>query len=156
MFCDARTVREDVLKESVLQGINKLFSNQDDFIKVLIENISLIISSSLPNEIITVEKKLEELQHSLITLANSKEDYNEVVDDIYRLREKRQTLQIQIAEQDNGRNRMEEIIKLLETESPELDLYDEKLVRRLVDKVTIQAEKIEIAFKSGINVEVNM
>ncbi|MHA3224632.1 recombinase family protein [Globicatella sulfidifaciens] len=156
VFCDARTVREDVLKESVLQGINKLFSNQDDFIKVLIENISLIISSSLPNEIITVEKKLEELQHSLITLANSKEDYNEVVDDIYRLREKRQTLQIQIAEQDNGRNRMEEIIKLLETESPELDLYDEKLVRRLVDKVTIQAEKIEIAFKSGINVEVNM
>ena len=89
-------------------------------------------------------------------MANSKEDYNEVVDDIYRLREKRQTLQIQIAEQDNDRNRMEEIIKLLETESPELDLYDEKLVRRLVDKVTIQAEKMEIAFKSGINVEVNM
>ena len=89
-------------------------------------------------------------------MANSKEDYNEVVDDIYRLREKRQTLQIQIAAQDNDRNRMEEIIKLLETESPELDLYDEKLVRRLVDKVTIQAEKMEIAFKSGINVEVNM
>lgn len=101
MFCDARTIREDILKESVLQGINKLLSNQYDFIKVLKENISLIISSSFPNEIITVEKKLEELQHSLITLANSKEDYNEVVDDIYRLREKRQTLQIQIAEQES-------------------------------------------------------
>src|SRR5690625_2898241 len=53
VFCDARTIREDDLKQAVIQAINELFSNQDDFIQVLKENISLIISSSIPNEIIT-------------------------------------------------------------------------------------------------------
>ena len=34
-----------------------------------------------------VEKELETLQHSLIDLANSDKDYNDVVDNIYKRRE---------------------------------------------------------------------
>lgn len=49
---------------------------------------------------------------------------------------------------------MEEIIKLLNNQSSELDIYDKQLMRRLVDKIIIQTEKMGIDFKSGISVKV--
>lgn len=103
MFCDARTIREEDLKQAVIQAINELLKNRCNFLKVLEKNIAQTLSSHLHDKLIKVEKELEALQHSLIGLANSNKDYNDVVDNIYKHREEKQQLQLEIAEQDNGR-----------------------------------------------------
>src|SRR5699024_11824370 len=113
VFCDARTVREDDLKQAVIQAINELFKNRSNFLKVLEQNIAHTLSSHLHDKLVKVEKELEALQHSLIGLANSNKDYNDVVDNIYKRREEKQQLQLEIAEQDNGRERLEQISALL-------------------------------------------
>ncbi|WP_207652623.1 hypothetical protein [Anaerovirgula multivorans] len=49
-------------------------------------NIESVISKSSDEVASKIDKKLEELQHSHLRLANSKADYDEVVEEIYRLR----------------------------------------------------------------------
>lgn len=79
-----------------------------------------------------VEEELEALKHSLIGLANSNKDYNDVVYNVYKQREEKQQLQLEIAEQGNGRERLEQIATLLKEQTCELEIYDDQLVRRLV------------------------
>lgn len=156
VFCDARTVREEDLKQAVVQAKNELFKNRSNFLKVLEQNIAHTLSSHLHDKLMKVEKELEALQHSLIGLANSNKDYNDVVDNIYKQREEKQQLQLEIAEQDNGRERLEQIAALLKEQTCELEIYDEQLVRRLVEKIIVHPEKLEIEFKSEMIVEINI
>ncbi|WP_243450454.1 hypothetical protein [Desulfosporosinus sp. Sb-LF] len=69
---------------------------------------------------------MEKLQTELLKLASSKADYEDVADEIYRLREHPTAI----------------------TE------YDEHLVRRLIEKVTVYKSKFAVEFKSGVTVNV--
>lgn len=42
----------------------------------------------------------------------------------------------------------------LNEQSYELEEYDEQLVRRLIEKVTVHDDRIEVEFKSGISIDV--
>jgi hypothetical protein len=44
----------------------------------------------------------------------------------------------------------------LNEQSCELEEYDEQLVRRLIEKVTVYEEKVNIEFKSGVEVDVEI
>lgn len=44
----------------------------------------------------------------------------------------------------------------LNEQSYELEEYDEQLVRRLIEKVTVFEEKVNIEFKSGVEVDVEI
>ena len=136
--------------------INELFKNRSNFLKVLEQNIAQTLSSHLHDKLMKVEKELETLQHSLIGLANSNKDYNDVVDDIYERREEKQQLQLEIAGQDNGIERLEQIAELLKKQTCELETYDEQLVRRMVEKVIVHPEKLEIEFKSEMTAEIEL
>lgn len=50
-----------------------------------------------------IDKRLVELQTKLLKLASSKDDYEDVADEIYRLREERQKIQLETAGSRNGR-----------------------------------------------------
>lgn len=43
----------------------------------------------------------------------------------------------------------------LKKQTAALTEYDEQLVRRLIEKVTIYADKFTVEFKSGLTVDVN-
>jgi site-specific DNA recombinase len=43
----------------------------------------------------------------------------------------------------------------LKKQSTALSKYDEQLVRRLIEKVTIYEDKFTVEFKSGLTVDVN-
>ena len=46
--------------------------------------------------------------------------------------------------------------EFLNEQSCELEEYDEQLVRRLIEKVTVFEEKVNIEFKSGVEVDVEI
>ena len=103
-----------------------------------------------------IDGKLEELQKQLLQQAKSKNDYNEVADEIYRLRELKQKVMIENAEREGSRQRIDEMTEFLNEQSYELEEYDEQLVRRLIEKVTVFEEKVNIEFKSGVEVDVEI
>lgn len=87
-------------------------------------------------------------------LANSKKDYNSVADEIDRLRELKQKALTESAEREGLKKRIAEMREFLNGQSTEILEYDEQLVRRLIEKVTVYEERFEVEFKSGMTVEV--
>ena len=57
--------------------------------------------------------------------------------------------------QDGQEKHIEELKAFLEEQKDIPIEYDEQLVRRLVEKVTVFDEKIAVKFKSGVEIEVD-
>ncbi|BAM46618.1 putative recombinase [Amphibacillus xylanus NBRC 15112] len=70
--------------------INEVLGNKDNYLKILIENIETVLNENADKPTADIDEKLEELQMELLRLANSKEDYDDVTEEIYRLRELKQ------------------------------------------------------------------
>lgn len=102
-----------------------------------------------------MNKPLEELQTELLKLANSKADYQDVADEIYRLREDKQNPQLVSAGRDEVKKRITDMGIFLGEQPTAITEYDESLIRRLIEKVTVYENKITVEFKSGVSVEIN-
>lgn len=100
-----------------------------------------------------IDRRLEELQQQLLIQAKSKNDYEDVADEIYRLRELKQNALVENADREGKRQRIAEMTDFLNKQSRELEEYDEQLVRRLIEKVTIYEAKLTVEFKSGIEID---
>lgn len=87
---------------------------------------------------------------------NINKEYEDVADEIYRLRELKQNALVENAEREGKRQRIAEITDFLNEQSYELEEYNEQLVRRLIEKVTIYEDKLTVEFKSGIEIDIEI
>lgn len=151
--CTSPTVNEEVLQAAVVKAINELLASKDTFLSTLQANIETVLNEEHDKITNDIDVKLEELQNELLRLANSKTDYEEVAEEIYRLREQKQNALVENAEREGKRQRIAEMTDFLNEQSCELEEYDEQLVRRLIEKVTIYEDKLTVEFKSGIEID---
>jgi len=79
-----------------------------------------------------------------------------VADEIYRLRELKQNALVENAEREGKRQRIAEMTDFLNEQSCELEEYDEQLVRRLIEKITIHYDRVEVEFNSGISIDIEI
>lgn len=152
--CNAPTIQESDLQAAVVKAINRALGNRDSMMTALQENIEAVIRQEDETSAAGINAKLEELQKELLKLANSKKDYNSVADEIDRLRELKQKALTQNAEREGLKKRIAEMREFLNSQTAEMSEYDEQLVRRLIEKVTIYDERFEVEFKSGMTVDV--
>ena len=152
--CDAPTIQEQDLQAAVVQAINLTLGNRENMMSTLQENIEAVIRQEDETSSEGIEAKLMELQKELLKLANSKKDYNSVADEIDRLRELKQNALVESAEREGLKQRIREMREFLEQQSTEVTEYDELLVRRLIERVTVYDERFEVEFKSGTKVDV--
>ena len=103
-----------------------------------------------------IDKRLEELQTELIQKANSKESYDNIVNEIYRLRDLRQEILTRNALRQDKRDRIAEMTDFLNTQTGDITEFDDKLVRKLVEKATVYDDRLVVEFKSGLEIEVNL
>ena len=96
----------------------------------------------------------EELQKELLKRANAKKDYIDLADEIDRLRELKQNAMAENAEREGLKQRIAEMQEFLAEQMEQIEEYDESLVRRMVEKVTVYEEKFSVEFKSGTSVDV--
>lgn len=66
----------------------------------------------------------------------------------------KQNALMESAEREGMKQRIREMREFLEQQSTEVTEYDELLVRRLIEKVTVYDERFEVEFKSGVMVDV--
>lgn len=88
-------------------------------------------------------------------LASFKADYEDVADEIYLLREEKQKVQVENLGRDELQKRITDMSAFLKEQPTALTEYDEALVRRLIEKVTVYEDKFTVEFKSGLTVDVN-
>ena len=138
----------------VVKAINLALGNRENRIATLQENVEAVIRQEDETSAEGINARLEELQKELWRLANSKKEYNSVADEIDRLRELKQKALTESAEREGLKQRIREMREFLELQSTEVTEYDELLVRRLIEKVTVYDERFEVEFKSGAKVDV--
>ena len=122
---------------------------------ILQDNIATTITREGDKALADIDKRLEELQTELLKLATSNADYEKVGDEIHRLRDQKQKLLLENANRDELKKRMTDMSTFLKKQSTSLNEYDEQLVRRLIEKVTVYENKFTVEFKSGVTVDVN-
>lgn len=152
--CDAPTVQETELQEAVLKSINMALGGKDDVLVALEQNIASVLALEDEGSMKSINIKLEELQKELLKRANAKKDYSDLADEIERLRELKQNAMAESAEREGLKQRIAEMQEFLAEQSEQIEEYDESLVRRMVEKVTIYEEKFSVEFKSGTSVDV--
>jgi site-specific DNA recombinase len=155
LFCDARTVLESTIEQALVTAINQTLCDKDTFLVTLQKNIETVLSHENDNTLADIDKRLEELQVELLKLASSKADYEDVADEIYRLREEKQKVQLESAGRDELKKRISDMGTFLREQPTTISGYDEPLVRRLIEKVTVYEDKFTVEFKSGVTVDVN-
>ncbi|WP_416274356.1 recombinase family protein [Ligilactobacillus agilis] len=114
------------------------------------------ISETDNNLVYEIDKRLEELQKDLLRLANSKEDYNDIADEIYRLRDERHKVLEEEAGKKGSKQRLEEMVDFLNEQPTLLEEYDEQLVKKLIEKITVYDDKLTIEFKSGVEIDIEI
>ena len=94
------------------------------------------------------------LQQELIQKANSKEGYDEIADEIFRLRELRQKTTVDTAARDEQIKRINDLQDYISQQTTYLKEFDEALVRRWVKQITIWDDHITVELKSGLKIDI--
>lgn len=153
--CDAPTILETDLQAAVVKAINLVLGDRGRMLKVLQENIETVLQQEGEATLGSIDARLEELQKELLQMANGNVDYKAIADEIYRLREEKQNALAKCAQSEGLKQRISEMTEFLNAQALELEAYDEQIVRRLIEKVTVFNGKFLVKFKSCLEKEIN-
>ncbi len=123
--CHARTINELVLQDAVVKAINQMLGDKSSYQAQLQLNIASVIRASQATSVENNDEKLMALQQELIQKAQSKEAYNEIADEIFRLRELRQQTTIDTAARDEQIKRINDLQDYIAQQTTHLTEFDE-------------------------------
>jgi DNA invertase Pin-like site-specific DNA recombinase len=153
--CHARTINELLLQDVVVKAINQMLGDKSSYQAQLQLNIATVIRASQATAIDSIDEKLMALQQELIQKANSKEDYDEIADEIFRLRELRQKTTVDTAARDEQIKRINDLQDYISQQTTYLTEFDESLVRRWIKQITIWDDHITVELKSDVSIDVD-
>lgn len=151
--CHARTIYEDVLKQAFVTALNQLIGSSME-LGILQENIAEVLRMGSPDSAENIQAQLDELQRQLIERASRREDYDDISQEIFRLREQKEKAMMDDVSRSDYFERIKELQDFIISQPSGITEFDETLVKHLLSKVTVFEEKLVFEFKSGVSVEV--
>ena len=95
------------------------------------------------------------VQEDLLKVANSKKDYTKLANRVEELRNEKEKILLNVAEEKNVQSRLMELEEFLDNQELEIESYDEELVRKLVGKIVVYEEKLKVIFNSEIEIDID-
>jgi len=89
-------------------------------------------------------------------VANNNQDYSILVNEIYRLRDEKEAALAKNAGFASQKQRMAEMTKFLKEQKGTIEEYDEQIVRKLIEKITVHDERVTVEFKSAMTVDIKV
>lgn len=153
--CHARTVNEQELERVVVAALNELLGDREGYQRQLQQNIAAVIHASATASTDAIDEKLLALQQELLKKAHSKEAYDEIADEIFRLRELKQQTTVDTVARDEQIKRLTELQDFIRSQPAELTEFDDTLVRRWFKQITIFEDHYTVELKSGLKVDID-
>lgn len=154
MNCTNRTVNELLLQEIMVKAFNQILTERDIFLKTLQQNIAKAVVSADTLSPDGIQARLEELQKELIKKANNKQDYDAIADEILRLREQKEQSEVDSHHREEAMNRIKELQDFISKQKTDITEFDEALVKKLIEKITVFADHFTVKFKSGLAIDI--
>ena len=99
---------------------------------------------------------IADLQQELLKKAKANQDYEMLGKEITRLREEKYQLQLEDANREGVRQKVADLETFFGELDGEVTEYDDSLVRRLIERITVYDDHFTVEFKSGIEVDVEL
>lgn len=152
--CHARTVNETVLENVVIQAINTLLGDKSTYQAQLQQNIAKVIREAQKSTADGIDEQLMELQKELLKKANNKEAYDEIADQIFKLREQREKCTVDTAARDAQIARINDLQDFIKQQRTDLAEFDETLVKRWLKQITVWENHFTVELKSGLKIDI--
>ena len=152
--CTARTVREDALQEAFVDAINEMLGNSDEYLKKLKSNLKTAINLANPQSAEALAERMRQLQQELIDRTETGMNYDDLAEEILHLREVQEQTVMDDAAKASHRERIQELFNFINSKPRIITEFDEALVKKLLEKVTVYDDYLEFRFKSGVTVSV--
>lgn len=81
-------------------------------------------------------------------------EYDTVADEIFRLRELKNKAESDTVARDEKLSRINDLQDFIASQSTEITEFDEKLVKRLIGKISVFEDRFLVEFRSGVSLEV--
>ena len=139
-----------------MKAVNQLIGQKDELLPVFKANVERVLGNSNSAAVAEVDEKLLAIQKELLNKADARQGYDDLADQIEALRDEKQRLLMEDANSASLRQQLETIEDFLNEQQEAVTEYDEMLVRKLIDKVTVYDDHLAFEFKSGIEMDVIM
>ena len=106
--------------------------------------------------LVEIEAELLAVQQELTKRALDNKKYDELAERVQQLMEKKQEALLQKANRAGEQQRIQELMNFLDKQGRKLTEYDEQLVRKLIEKITVYEDKLVVELKAGITVDVGI
>ena len=151
--CNSRTVREDVLQDAFLEAVNQIVGNSREYLKILQQNLELAIKQVNPASVEYLDARMEDLQRELIDRTERHENYDDLAEEILRLRQLREQTVMDDVSKAEYQSRIKELQAFIQSQPKRLT-FDDTLVKHLLARITIFPEHLLFEFKSGVNITI--
>ena len=152
--CHSRTVNETLLEQVVIDAINRVLCQKDDFLQTLRANIATVV---LQGDVLSpevIDERLSKLQKELLKKVNQKDDYDAIADEILRLRDQRRQAEVDSVIKDEQMKKIRDLQDFVKNQPATITEFDETLVSRLIAKITVFDDHFTVEFKSGITINI--
>lgn len=85
--------------------------------------------------------------------ANNKQDYDAIADEIFRLRDQKEQSEVD-SPREEAMIRIKELQDFIASQKNDITEFDEDLVKKLIEKITVFADHFTVKFKSGITIDI--
>lgn len=150
-----RTINELVLQDAIVKAIKQMLGDKSNYQTQLQLNIASVIRASQATSVENIDEKLMALPHEIIQKAQSKEAYDEIADEIVKLREERQLLAVDTSVLDDQIERIKEIQDFIRSQRTDITEFDEALIRRWIKHITVYEDHFTVELKSGLSIDVD-
>jgi len=153
--CPARTLPEALLHDIVVQAVREMFLAHDDTMHVLAQNLEKALdTASVQKQLDTVRNELTQAQQNILQVAQSGKDIEALADKADILKRRETHLMGEAIQQKEKADRIREMEAYLAQPGASGITYNEKLVRKFIERITVYDDRFVVRFKSGADVTV--
>ena len=149
-----RTITEADLEEASLKAMNELIQQHQLADKQIAANILKVTKGTTGPSLDDLDQQLEDQQLLLLSMSHNK-NVEQLTEQVQALRKQREQLIQQEIDHDIKRSNLKNIQSFFQTYQGGLTKFDEKLVRLLIEKITIFKRYMEFKFKDGEVIRIN-
>ena len=163
------TLDENKLHTAIVKAINRVLEDKDDILETITEGLRIAFRNGEAGvDILSLRQRHEDLSKIIGELAETaftcRESTDDFVTQFREAMEERESIESILKEQEQERmaderenSRLREIIQTIEETSDALTEYDDLLVRRIVDRITVNSkEQITVSFGYGVDIPVQI
>lgn len=152
--CDAPTIHEEELHAAVVRAMEQVFGTTAGVYDQIRDDLLDSVGGDQSSRIDEVDAKLDELQTQIISCLQNSKTYDKLAEEIKKLRAEKEAMLSKQAKVQRADKRISEIQKFMKAHEKSRLEYDDSLVRKYINAITVYHERFHFEFKAGLETDV--